>query len=163
MRVEFYIKTGIVLLGAGLPFALILWAGPVAIAQAAIVSLVTFGVIYFLALKLGLDRRFAAVLGAGGAVCGVSASIAIAGAVGAKKEDAPISITLVIFWAIVMIFVLPLISRALLLPTGVAGAGSGPQSLLMLPVLPRRRPMAAMRARFPSITGSADHRYKRSP
>src|SRR5216684_6044684 len=39
LRVEFYIKTGIVLLGAGLPLTLIAWAGPVAIVQAAIVSL----------------------------------------------------------------------------------------------------------------------------
>jgi uncharacterized membrane protein YadS len=65
------------------------------------------------------------VLGAGGAVCGVSGAIAIAGAVGAKREHAPIAITLVIFWAIVMIFVLPLVSRELALPTGVAGAWIG--------------------------------------
>ena len=45
-RVEFYIKTGIVLLGATLPFTLIVWAGPVAILQASIVSIVTFVVIY---------------------------------------------------------------------------------------------------------------------
>ena len=70
-RVEFYIKTGIVLLGVTLPFTLIIWAGPVAILQAAIVSLVTFGVIYLVAKRLGLDRRLAATLGAGGAVCGV--------------------------------------------------------------------------------------------
>jgi len=125
LRVEFYIKTGIVLLGAGVPLILILWAGPIAILQAAIVSLVTFGVIYFVAVKLGLDRRFAATLGTGGAVCGVSGAIAVAGAVGAKKEDAPIAITLVILWAIVMIFVLPLLSKALGLPTGVAGAWIG--------------------------------------
>jgi uncharacterized membrane protein YadS len=125
LRVEFYIKIGIVLLGAGFPFVLILWAGPVAIAQAAIVSLATFGVIYFVAVKLGLDRRLAATLGVGGAVCGVSGAIAVAGAVGAKKEHAPIAITLVILWAIVMIFVLPLVSRALGLPTGVAGAWIG--------------------------------------
>ena len=37
-RVEFYVKTGIVLLGATLPFTLILWAGPVAILQAGIDS-----------------------------------------------------------------------------------------------------------------------------
>ena len=98
-RVEFYIKTGIVLLGATLPFTLILWAGPVAILQASIVSIVTFLVIYWVAVRLGLDRRLAATLGAGGAVCGVSAAIAIAGAVGAKKEDAPIAITTVIIWA----------------------------------------------------------------
>src|SRR5579863_3508144 len=124
-RVEFYVKVGIVLLGATLPFTLILWAGPIAIVQASIVSIVTFLVIFFAARRLGLDRQLAATLGAGGAVCGVSASIAVAGAVGAKKEYAPIAITVVVLWAIVMIFVLPFIARALNLPTGVAGAWIG--------------------------------------
>jgi uncharacterized integral membrane protein (TIGR00698 family) len=124
-RVEYYIKTGIVLLGATLPFTLIVWAGPVAIVQASIVSITTFSVIFFIGKKLGLDRRLAATLGAGGAVCGVSGAIAIAGAVGAKKEHAPIAITLVIVWAIVMIFVLPIVSRAMHLPIGVAGAWIG--------------------------------------
>ena len=124
-RVEFYIKTGIILLGATLPFTLIVWAGPVAILQASIVSIATFLVIYWVGLRLGLDRRLAATLGAGGAVCGVSASIAIAGAVGAKKDDAPIAITLVILWAIVMIFVLPIVARLLELPSGVGGAWIG--------------------------------------
>jgi uncharacterized membrane protein YadS len=124
-RVEYYIKTGIVLLGATLPFTLIIWAGPTAIFQASIVSITTFMVIYFVGLKLGLDRRLCATLGAGGAVCGVSGAIAIAGAVSAKKEHAPIAITLVIVWAIVMIFFLPLVSKALHLPIGVAGAWIG--------------------------------------
>ena len=124
-RVEFYIKLGIVLLGATLPFTLIIWAGPVAILQASIVSLGTFLVIFFTARKLGLDHRLAAVLGAGGAVCGVSASIAVAGAVRAKKEHPPIAISLVVFWAIILIFALPLVSRMLHLPTGVAGAWIG--------------------------------------
>lgn len=124
-RVEFYIKTGIVLLGATLPFTLIVWAGPAAILQASIVSIVTFLVIYWVAIKLGLDKRLAATLGAGGAVCGVSAAIAIAGAVGAKKEDAPIAITTVIIWAIAMIFVLPFIAQALHLSAGVGGAWIG--------------------------------------
>jgi len=124
-RVEFYIKLGIVLLGATLPFTLIIWAGPVAILQASIVSLVTFLVIFFTARKLGLDHRLAAVLGAGGAVCGVSASIAVAGAVRAKKEHPPIAISLVVFYAIILIFLLPLVSRAIHLPTGVAGAWIG--------------------------------------
>jgi uncharacterized integral membrane protein (TIGR00698 family) len=124
-RVEFYIKTGIVLLGATVPFSLVVLAGPTAILQASIVSIATFLVIYFVGVKFGLDRRLAATLGAGGAVCGVSAAIAIAGAVGAKREHAPIVITVVILWAIVMIFVLPIVSRALQLPTGVAGAWIG--------------------------------------
>ena len=125
LRVEFYVKTGIVLLGASLPLTLIAWAGPVAIVQAAIVSLVTFGIIYFVGVHFGLDRRLAATLGTGGAVCGVSGAIAAGGAVGAKKEQVSIAISLVILWAIVTIFVLPLAARALKLPTGVAGAWIG--------------------------------------
>jgi uncharacterized integral membrane protein (TIGR00698 family) len=124
-RVEFYVKLGIVLLGATLPFTLIVWAGPIAILQASIVSIVTFLVIFFTGRSLGLDRRLAATLGAGGAVCGVSAAIAVAGAVRAKKEYPPIAITLVVFWAIVMIFVLPFLSRLLSLPAGVGGAWIG--------------------------------------
>ena len=124
-RVEFYIKTGIVLLGATLPFTLIVWAGPAAILQASIVSIITFLTIYFVATRIGLDKRLAATLGAGGAVCGVSAAIAIAGAVGAKKEDAPIAITTVIVWAVVMIFVLPFAAQLLHLPAGVGGAWIG--------------------------------------
>ncbi|HEY6899225.1 MAG TPA: putative sulfate exporter family transporter, partial [Puia sp.] len=71
------------------------------------------------------DHRLAAVLGAGGAVCGVSASIAVAGAVRAKKEHPPIAISLVVFWAIIFIFALPLVARLLQLPTGVGGAWIG--------------------------------------
>jgi len=125
LRVEYYVKIGIVLLGATLPINLLVSAGPIAIGQAAVVSLVTFGVIFWVARRLGLDSRFAATLGAGGAVCGVSASIAVAGAVGAKKEQGPVAITIVVFWAIVMVFALPLVSRLLALPTGVAGAWIG--------------------------------------
>ncbi|HEY1735727.1 MAG TPA: putative sulfate exporter family transporter, partial [Methylovirgula sp.] len=40
-------------------------------------------------------------------------------------EYAPIAITVVILWAIVMIFVLPFVARWLNLPTGVAGAWIG--------------------------------------
>jgi len=156
VRVEFFIKTGIVLLGATLPFTLIIWAGPVAILQAAIVSLVTFGTIFFVAKRLGLDRRLAATLGAGGAVCGVSGSIAIAGAVGAKKEHAPIAITLVILWAIVMIFVLPLVSRALSLPTGVAGAWIGTSEFADAAGLAAAQTYSGYAGHVDGITGSPE-------
>ena len=125
-RVEYFIKVGIVLLGATFPITLVLTAGPVAIGQATIISLVTCLVIYFVATKLfGLDRRLAAVIGVGGAVCGVSASMAIAASVRAKKEELYTSVTLVVGWALVMILVLPFVSRALALPSGVAGAWIG--------------------------------------
>jgi len=155
-RVEYYIKTGIVLLGATLPFTLIVWAGPVAIVQASIVSICTFMVIYFVGKKLGLDRRLAATLGAGGAVCGVSGAIAIAGAVGAKKEHAPIAITLVIVWAIVMIFFLPLVSRAMHLPTGVAGAWIGTSEFADAAGFAAANAYGNLAGHVPGITGNPD-------
>src|SRR4030043_1206031 len=125
-RVEYYIKTGIVLLGATLPFMLVIWAGPVAFMQATIISVVTCLTIYFVAHKLfGLDKRFGAVLGVGAAICGVSAAIAVGGAVKAKKEDVSITITLVTIWAIVMIFFIPYFSRLLNLHPAPVGAWVG--------------------------------------
>ncbi len=155
-RVEFYIKLGIVLLGATLPFTLIIWAGPVAILQASIVSLSTFFVIFFTGRKLGLDRRLAATLGAGGAVCGVSASIAVAGAVRAKKEHPPIAITLVVLWAIVLIFVLPLVSRALHLPTGVGGAWIGTSEFADAAGLAAAQSYGGLAGPATGISGTAD-------
>ena len=125
-RVEYYIKTGIVLLGATLPFTLIIWAGPVAFIQATIISVTTCLTIYLAATKIfGLDKRSGAVLGAGGAICGVSASIAIGGAVKAKKEHVSVSIALVTIWAIIMIFFIPLVSRLLHLHPAPVGAWVG--------------------------------------
>jgi len=156
LRVEFYIKTGIVLLGAGLPLTLIAWAGPVAIFQAAVISLVTFGVIYFSAVALGLDRRLAATLGTGGAVCGVSGAIAIGGAVGAKKEQVSVAISLVVAWAIVMIFVLPLTARSLHLSTGVAGAWIGTSEFADAAGLAAAQTYGGYAGHVPGIAGTAD-------
>jgi uncharacterized membrane protein YadS len=146
LRVEFYIKTGIVLLGAGLPLTLIAWAGPVAIVQAAIVSLVTFGVIYFAAVRLGLDRRLAATLGTG----------AVGGAVGAKKEHVSIAISLVVIWAIVMIFLLPLAARSLHLSTGVAGAWIGTSEFADAAGLAAAQTYGGYAGSVPGIAGNPD-------
>ena len=155
-RVEFYIKVGIVLLGATLPFTLIIWAGPVAILQASIVSIMTFLVIFFVGRRLGLDHQLSATLGAGGAVCGVSAAIAVAAAVRAKKEYPPIAITLVIFWAILWIFALPLVSRALQLPTGVGGAWIGTSEFADAAGFAAAQSYGGMAGPGTGISGTAD-------
>jgi uncharacterized membrane protein YadS len=115
-----------VLLGATLPLTLIVSAGPIAFLQATIVSICTWLAMFFVATRVfHLDKRFGAVLGAGGAVCGVSASIAVGGAVKADKEHVAISISIVSLWALVMIFFLPIASKVLGLHPGVAGAWIG--------------------------------------
>ncbi len=126
LRTEYYIKTGIVLLGATLPLTLIVTAGPIAFLQATIVSITTWSVIFLAVTRIyKMQPQFGAVLGAAGAVCGVSAAIAVGGAVKAEKEQVAISISIVSLWALVMIFVLPFVSKLLGLAPGVAGAWIG--------------------------------------
>jgi uncharacterized membrane protein YadS len=129
LRTEYYIKTGIVLLGATLPLTLIFSAGPIAFIQATLVSVITWLTIFLAATRIfKLEPHFGAVLGAGGAVCGVSASIAVGGAIKAKKDHISIGIAVVTVWAIVMILVLTVVLKHLVPDTihpGVAGAWVG--------------------------------------
>jgi len=129
LRTEYYIKTGIVLLGATLPVTLILKAGPAALMQATIISVCTWLAIYLAATKIfKLEPAFGAVLGTGGAICGVSASIAVGGAVKARKEHISITIAIVTVWAIIMIFIMTFAMKQLVPDTihpGVAGAMIG--------------------------------------
>ena len=155
-RVEFYVKTGIVLLGAGLPFTLIMWAGPIAILQASIVSILTFLAIFITGRRLGLERQLCATLGAGGAVCGVSAAIAIAGAVRAKKEHPPIAITLVVLFAIVLVFALPIVARAMHLPTGIGGAWIGTSEFADAAGLAAAQSYGALAGTETGITGAPE-------
>ena len=130
LRTEYYIKTGIVLLGATLPLTLIFEAGGIAFLQATIVSVCTWLTIFLAATKLfKMEPQFGAVLGAGGAVCGVSASIAVGGAVKAHKDHIAIGIAVVSVWAIVMILTLTFVTKVMtangMITAGEAGAWVG--------------------------------------
>lgn len=126
LRTEFYVKTGIVLLGATLPFTKIIQAGPMAFTQATVIAVCTFVTIYFVGTRvLKLDKRFATTLAAGGSICGVSGSIAIGSAVKADKKQVSVAISLVVVWAIVMVFLLPFVIRALGIGAGPGGAWIG--------------------------------------
>ena len=125
LRTELYVKVGIILLGATLPFTLIAKAGPVAFLQATIIALITFFVIFWAARAFGLDQRFAATLGTGGSVCGVSAAIAIGSSIKTKKEHVSVTISLVVVYAVVFIFLLSFLIKALGVEAGPAGAWIG--------------------------------------
>lgn len=126
LRTEFYVKTGIVLMGATLPFTLIIQSGPVAFLQATIVAVTTFVTIYFVGTRLfHLDKRFSTCLAAGGSICGVSASIAIGGSVKAEKEHVSVAISLVVVYAMIMVFLLPAIIKGFGIPAGPGGAWIG--------------------------------------
>jgi uncharacterized membrane protein YadS len=120
------------------------------------VSVITFMVIYLVGRRLGLDRRLCATMGAGGAVCGVSASIAVAAAVGARREHLPVAITLVILCAIVMIFALPLACRALALHAGVAGAWIGTSEFADAAGLAAAQAYGNLADTLPGIEGTSE-------
>ncbi|MCR6546060.1 YeiH family protein [Dehalobacterium formicoaceticum] len=126
LHTGFFVKTGIVLTGATLPFTLIMMAGVTAFAQASIVTSATFLTVYWAGTRLfSLDKRFAATLAAGGSICGVSAAIAIGGAIKAEKQHVSIAISVIIIWSILMIFLLPFAINVLDVPPGPAGAWIG--------------------------------------
>ncbi len=124
-RTEFFIKTGLVLLGASINIAVIVSAAGPAILQALVLISVVFGFTWWLGGRLGLDDKLRALLASAVSICGVSAAIAAAGAVQAKKEQLAYTASMVIIFALPSIFLLPLAAGLLGLDQAVAGAWVG--------------------------------------
>jgi uncharacterized membrane protein YadS len=124
-RTEFYIKTGLVLLGASINLAVIVTYLGSAVVQALIVVTSVFLFAWFLAGALGLEAKLRALLASALAICGVSAAIAAAGAVQARREDLAYTTGLVILFAVPSIFIQPWLATQLGLSQVVAGAWIG--------------------------------------
>ena len=124
-RTEFFIKTGLVLLGASVNLSLIMKYLGSSVVQALIVVTSVFLFTWFLAGALGLEAKLRALLAAALAICGVSAAIAAAGAVHAKKEDLAYATGLVILFALPSIFIQPWLATQLGLSQVVTGAWIG--------------------------------------
>ena len=124
-RTEFFIKTGLVLLGASINLNLIVKAAGPSILQAVLLISTIFLFAWWLGGLFGLDARLRALLSAAVSICGVSAAIAAAGAVHAKKEQLAYAASLVVIFAIPMIFIQPWLASVLGLPEVVAGAWIG--------------------------------------
>lgn len=124
-RTEFFIKTGLVLLGASINLSVIVSAAGPAIGQALILITLVFGFTWWLGGKLGLADKLRALLASAVSICGVSAAIAAAGAVQAKREQLAYTASLVILFALPSIFLLPALAEAFGLAPQVAGAWIG--------------------------------------
>lgn len=124
-RTEFFIKTGVVLLGASVNLSLIVTAAVPAIVQALVLISSVFLFTWWIGGKFGLDLKLRALLGSAVSICGVSAAISAAGAVQAKREQLAYAATLVIAFALPSIFILPWLAGVLNLSPAVAGAWIG--------------------------------------
>ena len=133
IRPELYIKVAIVILGGvfavtaagklGLASSLIL-RGVAAIVEA---YLIYWAVVYFVARKwFGFNREWAAPLASGISICGVSAAIAVGGAIRARPVVPVLVSSLVVIFAVVEVLILPFIAQAFLAHEPlVAGAWMG--------------------------------------
>ncbi len=125
IRTELFLKVGLVLLGASINLSLLVTAAGGAILQGFIMITCVFFFSWWLGGKFGLDDKFRAVMSTALAVCGVSAAIAAAGSVLAKKEQVTYVTALVIVVALPLMVIAPLLAQAMHLSDVVAGAWFG--------------------------------------
>lgn len=124
-RTEFFLKTGLVLMGATINFADVLRIGAKGLVQAVVVVTAVFFFTWYLAAWFGLDDKLRALMSASVSICGVSAAIAAAGAVLAKKEHLAYVAALVIVFALPLMLIQPYLAQAMGLSSDVAGAWIG--------------------------------------
>ena len=134
VRPELYIKVAIVILGGvfavtaasklSLAQFAFFWRGVAAIVEA---YLIYWAVVYFVARKwFGFSREWAAPLASGISICGVSAAIAVGGAIRARPVVPVLVSSLVVIFAVVEVLILPFIAQAFLAHQPmVAGAWMG--------------------------------------
>ena len=127
LRGELYIKTGLVLMGAGLLFGTLMKLGPPGI----LVSWITTPIVLISTYQFGQrvlkikSKTLNLVLSADMSVCGVSAAVATAAACKAKKEELSIAVGISLAFTVVMMFTLPAVCNALGLDQVLAGAWIG--------------------------------------
>jgi uncharacterized membrane protein YadS len=125
VRTEYYIRSGLVVLGANILFFEILQAGWLGIVQAVIVVMVVWYVCFWLARRLGVEDGFAAMLSTAVSICGVSAAIAAYGAIRGDRKQLSYVTSLVLIVAVPMMILQPWIARLVGMPDIVAGAWLG--------------------------------------
>jgi len=125
VRTEFYIKTGLVILGSRVLFGEIVQAGAYGIIQALLVVAVIWYACFWLCRKLQVDDEFAAMLSSAVAICGVSAAIATSGAVKGDPKKLSYVTSIVLVCAVPMLVLQPMIAKWVGMPDAVAGAWLG--------------------------------------
>ena len=125
VRTEYFIKTGLVILGAGILFKEILQGGALGIVQGVCVVAVVWYACFWLSKKLKLDDDFAALLSSAVSICGVSAAIATCGAIEGDKKKLSYVTSLVLIVAVPMMIIMPWLVKTLGIPELVGGAWLG--------------------------------------
>jgi uncharacterized integral membrane protein (TIGR00698 family) len=126
-EVEFFIKTGLVLLGAEVLFNKIVAIGIPGIFVAWVVTPIVLVLTYIFGqtvLKMP-SKTLNIVISADMSVCGTSAAIATAAACRAKKEELTLSIGLSLVFTAIMMIAMPAFIKAVGIPEVLGGAWMG--------------------------------------
>lgn len=110
---KIFLYTGVVLLGAGLDLVQIFSVGYVAIIMVSISIALCIVLCGALARSIGAGSRWGHLVGAGIGVCGVSAVMALAPAIRAKKREIVTAIGAALVTDLLVLVTLPTLGRAL--------------------------------------------------
>jgi uncharacterized integral membrane protein (TIGR00698 family) len=126
-QVEFFIKTGLVLLGAEVLFNKIVAIGIPGIFVAWVVTPIVLVCTYIFGQKILKmeSKTLNVVICADMSVCGTSAAIATAAACRAKKEELTLSIGLSLVFTAIMMIAMPAFIKAVGIPEVLGGAWMG--------------------------------------
>lgn len=125
IKTELFLKIGLVMMGSKIAFGQIMAKGFGGLVQGIIMVSSVFFFTWWLASKFQLGETLKAVMATAISICGVSAAIAAAGSVLAKKEEITYITALVIITALPLMVVMPYLARAMNLPDAVAGGWFG--------------------------------------
>jgi len=127
VQVEYYIKTGLVLLGAEILFGKILSIGIPGIFVAWVVTPIVLVTTFFFGQKIVKmpSKTLNITVSADMSVCGVSAAIATAAACRAKKEELTLAVGLSLVFTSIMMIVMPAFIKAVGMPEILGGAWMG--------------------------------------
>lgn len=126
-RSELFIKIGLVLLGAELLVGRIVELGGPGLMVAYLVTPVIILLMWSFGTRVLQmpSKALTIIIACATSVCGVSAAVAVAAAVRAKKEELTLGIGLTMIFTVGMMVGMPALSRALGLDSWVAGAWIG--------------------------------------
>ncbi len=127
LEVEYFIKTGLVLLGAEVLFSKIVAIGIPGIFVAWVVTPIVLICTYLFGQKVLKmpSKTLNIVISSDMSVCGTSAAIATAAACRAKKEELTLAIGLSLVFTAIMMVVMPAIIKAVGMPFILGGAWMG--------------------------------------
>ena len=111
---EFYIKIGVVCLGATILFSDVMKSGIFGLVQACLVVAVVWFFAYRVSRRMRVDRRTAMILSSGVSICGVSACITAARVAGGDDRKLSYIVSLVLIIVVPMIYLMPWLAHLIL-------------------------------------------------